>query len=309
MAAAFLGHGPATLDYLAEHTQFRTVGSLSGDYLTHLPDSRAGRLMYPDTAHIDGLLKKHEPSQPLLSLVYPEANMWNGAIPYDANAFSGGRAVAGALLLACLERQVPVLTQTPGRRLIVDGGRVIGVQVERDGRDFFVRAQRGVLLNTGGFEWNAAMNQRFLPGPSAAILPCSVPSNEGDGHRMGMAVGADLALMDLGILSYGIVTPDEPNWGLAEGLRTPRPLPGSGGIGGQILVNRHGHRCCDETFYPGTAFAAMAYPTTHQGGFQNSPMYWIADQAFRDNNPLGPLPRGSEMRPWILRADSPKRVA
>jgi len=64
-----------------------------------------------------------------------------------------------------------------------------------DGPDgpFEVRAPGGVVLATGGFEHDAKLVRAFLRGPLERAV--SVPTNTGDGLRMAMRAGADLANM------------------------------------------------------------------------------------------------------------------
>ena len=48
------------------------------------------------------------------------------------------------------------------------------------------------MLACGGFEWNEQMVKAFI---GQRIEPMSPPYNEGDGHRMAMEAGAQLANM------------------------------------------------------------------------------------------------------------------
>ena len=55
-----------------------------------------------------------------------------------------------------------ILLKTPAKRLILEDDesgkrRVIGVEAERDGAPFFIRARRGVQLAAGGFDWDMEM--------------------------------------------------------------------------------------------------------------------------------------------------------
>ena len=53
---------------------------------------------------------------------------------------------------------------TPLTDLVVTDGRVTGVRALRDGKPVLIRARRGVLIATGGFERNAQMRQRVPAG-------------------------------------------------------------------------------------------------------------------------------------------------
>jgi len=58
------------------------------------------------------------------------------------------------------------------------------------GRHGIVRARRGVVLATGGFEWDPELVRSFLRGPMT--YPASIPTNVGDGLLIAMRAGAAL---------------------------------------------------------------------------------------------------------------------
>ena len=73
---------------------------------------------------------------------------------------SGDYCVAGTALIAGLLKgllDVGVLPRTNARavELIADPLGITGVRITHDGKDVRVRAKRGVVLATGGFEWDA----------------------------------------------------------------------------------------------------------------------------------------------------------
>jgi succinate dehydrogenase/fumarate reductase flavoprotein subunit len=83
------------------------------------------------------------------------------------------------------------MTNTPAKELVTnEQGAVIGVIAEREGEKISVMAKRAVVLTSGGFEYNEAMKQSFLPcGPFYAL---GSPGNTGDGIIMAQKVGAAL---------------------------------------------------------------------------------------------------------------------
>ena len=101
-----------------------------------------------------------------------------------------GHALVAPLIGALGRLGATFIVDCPGERLLFEDGRVTGVRA--GGREFDARG--GVVLAAGGFEWNDEMAERFLSGPIQTR--CGTPHNVGDGHRMGMAVGADLAGMN-----------------------------------------------------------------------------------------------------------------
>ena len=63
-----------------------------------------------------------------------------------------GPALVGALLEAGLRNGVDVRVEAPAVRLVTDESGVRGVVVQADGVEHTVRATKGVLLASGGFE-------------------------------------------------------------------------------------------------------------------------------------------------------------
>lgn len=93
---------------------------------------------------------------------------------------------------AVLDRpDIDLWFDAPGKKLITDeNGAVIGVVIEKDGKDVRVKANGGVVLATGGFEHNKEMVSSYLQQPY--VHQHSGLYNDGDGIKMAMAVGADL---------------------------------------------------------------------------------------------------------------------
>ncbi len=93
---------------------------------------------------------------------------------------------------AVVKRQIKIMYETPGIDLVQDSKtkEIHGVVAEREGKKIYVKAQKAVILCTGGFENNQEMIRDYL------LLPCGypfgTPYNTGDGIRMAQAVGADL---------------------------------------------------------------------------------------------------------------------
>lgn len=80
---------------------------------------------------------------------------------------------------------------TPAVKLTVDSGRVSGVIVKSEqGYERYVCA-RGVVLATGGYEWNEQMlKERCRPRGVPGHWLTGAMGNTGDGHMMALEVGA-----------------------------------------------------------------------------------------------------------------------
>ena len=103
---------------------------------------------------------------------------------------------------------IDVWSRSPAKRLIQEPvtKTVVGVTVERDGKEMNIRALNGVCICTGGFECNKEMVQHYLNVINYA--PRGGQFNTGDGIKMAQAVGADLWHMDCyeGLFGLGSVT-------------------------------------------------------------------------------------------------------
>lgn len=103
---------------------------------------------------------------------------------------------------------IDVWYSSPAKSLIQDPvtKTVVGVTVERDGKEMNIRALNGVCICTGGFGCNKEMVQHYLNVINYA--PRGGQFNTGDGIKMAQAVGADLWHMDCyeGLFGLGSVT-------------------------------------------------------------------------------------------------------
>ena len=111
----------------------------------------------------------------------------------DAQEWGCGHAIVGRLLKGCLDRGIEPVTDARAMELIQENDRVTGVKFEGKNGPFEVGVHGGVVMATGGFEWNKDMVKSFLRGPMTS--PVSVPTNTGDGLKMAMRAGASLGNM------------------------------------------------------------------------------------------------------------------
>lgn len=91
------------------------------------------------------------------------------------------------------ELEIPTYYETRAVRLITnEAGEVVGVETE-DGRSF--KANKAVLLATGGFEANPEMMKTYLPAGYPDVIGKGSWYNRGDGIKMAQALGAELSHM------------------------------------------------------------------------------------------------------------------
>jgi len=101
-----------------------------------------------------------------------------------------GGAVIGPIAERLMEKGVELRLGTKLDRLITADGRVSGVEVSRFGTGYEIEAHHGVILCSGGFEWNQQLRDRFYTIPGS-IRWSSTPegANEGEGLVAGEALG------------------------------------------------------------------------------------------------------------------------
>ncbi|MCE1253741.1 MAG: FAD-binding protein [Anaerolineae bacterium] len=198
----------------------------------------------------------------------------------QVNLSKDGKNVSGPTAWQILRETVDslgieVLMETAGKELVTnEKGEVIGIRAEGPEGKLNIKAKKGVILGTGGFDFNRDMTTAYLRGPIFASV--SVQTNTGDGHLMAMKLGADLRNM-------------KSCWGLPCFPINEEKLQGEAdwqiyrGKPGSIVVNKHGQRIGNE----GAAYHVFnrsfwAYDT---GTFEwrNTPSYWVADSTFAEH--------------------------
>ena len=187
-----------------------------------------------------------------------------------------GQALIGSLLKGVLDRGIPVHRESRARHLITEGRRVVGVVTEEEGREIRIGARRGVIIATGGFEWNEQLVRSFLRGPMTG--PVSVPECEGDGLLMAMEVGASLGNMGK---SWWLQSSQEmaahgkgrANYLIGNSERT-RPR--------SILVNRAAKRFVNEAANYNAIGPVLHNFDANSHDYVNLPFWIVVDQTYVD---------------------------
>jgi succinate dehydrogenase/fumarate reductase flavoprotein subunit len=97
-------------------------------------------------------------------------------------------------------------------------GEIVGVIAEASGKRIAIRANRAVILGSGGFENNPAMLRNYVDG-LPRLYPHGSPYNTGDGIRMAAEVGADLWHMNN--ISGPLMSFKVPEIAIAQWLNLP----------------------------------------------------------------------------------------
>ncbi|MDX2693896.1 3-oxosteroid 1-dehydrogenase [Streptomyces ipomoeae] len=326
---AFLDNGPAMLSFVMANSPlgFRWMEGYS-DYYPELPGGLPnGRSIEPD--QFDGNLLGDELARlnppylavPAGMVVFSADYKWLALTAVSAKGLAVateclargtkaallgqkpltmGQALAGGLRAGLLAAGVPVWLDTPLTELYVEGGAVTGAVVTRDGAPGLVRARRGVVVGSGGFEHNAAMRAQYQEQPIGTEWTVGAKENTGDGIRAGQRLGAATDLMDDAWWGPAVPTPDQPWFCLAE-----RTLPGG------LLVNAAGARFVNE----GAPYSDVVHVMYERDTASAShiPAWLIVDQnyrnryLFKDIAPTFPFPdewydAGAVHKAWTLDA-------
>jgi succinate dehydrogenase/fumarate reductase flavoprotein subunit len=133
------------------------------------------------------------------------------------------------------QRGIEVLTRTRVTDLVKNAaGEVVGVTAVSDGRELLVKANKAVILTTGGFAANETMKKAYLPCPLHYIGLSSYA--QGDGIVMAQKAGAQMWHM-LGII--GQIGFQAPEYDAAFQTRVPSEK--------FIIVDRDARRFINET--------------------------------------------------------------
>src|SRR3954452_13712874 len=322
----YLDRGPAVMDFLRDNTPVRfTWVPQYSDYLPERPGGRAsGRSVEPvplDARFLGDELKRLTPpyTKAPANMVVMQADVRKIslgmrtirgpltllkvllrrflAMVLGRRMFGMGNAIAIGLRKGLLDAGVPIQYDAALTDLLVDDGRVTGVVVERDGQLHTIRARRGVILASGGFEKNQELREKFLPHPTTADWSTGAASNTGGGHLAGMGAGAATDLMDDAWWGPTIPLPGRAWFCLAE-----RNLPGS------IIVNSAGRRFMNEALpYVEATHAIYEGEAT---GVSHVPAWMIVDQRYRNRylfaglSPRQPFPGRWYKHGTIKKADT-----
>lgn len=208
-----------------------------------------------------------------------------------------GNALIAGLLAGCQAAGCRFHRETPADAPILDAtGRVVGVQASRGGKPLRLGARLGVVLASGGFEWNTAWREQYFPGPYDRSG--SPNGNVGDGQRIAQEAGAVLARMDQANVYPTIPTTYE---GRLQGLpMTIQADPHA------IAINAEGKRFASE--YDFNFFEALDARDPATGAPVNLPVWLVADSRSFATLPVFRY-FARQQQGWLIQAASIEALA
>lgn len=195
----------------------------------------------------------------------------------EPEPLSGGRALVARLLLAVQSTgNADLRLNNALEDLVIEDGRVTGVIASTPAGKRRIRAKRGVLLATGGFERNQAMRDAYHVSGDA-LLTAGAPGAQGTGIRAGIAAGGDTDLMDECWWMPGVIQPNGRSGFIAA-------------LNGGLMVNTSGERFANESM-PYDRFGRILVKQPPQPGTKIR-AWWIWDARFGDRLPAvyNPMP-------------------
>ncbi len=121
---------------------------------------------------------------------------------HEARDYKSGQGFIDIFVKTIEAKKLPVeiVMEVTAKELIVENGKVIGVKAEgADGKSYEFKANKGVILASGGFGANVEMRQKYntqWPTLDATIKNTNSPAITGDGIKMAEAIGANLVDMN-----------------------------------------------------------------------------------------------------------------
>ena len=157
--------------------------------------------------------------------------------------------MCAALVNEAKKKGAQLLLNTRGKRLFVNPeNRVIGIEVESRGKKQYFKANKGIVLATGGFTRNPELAKTFGRPGAEKIHPTTGIGSRGDGLIMGWGLGAGMTYMTNGVSPTAPADRDTGATDLAF-------------YGGAIIVNKDGKRFFKESEgYTDICWAGLQQP-------------------------------------------------
>lgn len=282
------------------------------DYRQDLPGAATGgRTIEPDlyNARADlGRLFDHIRTDGRLPFSMQEYERWGAFTRFpwqelqerkDQGFAAKGHALVSMLVAACVSRGVVFAVDARAERLTSDNGRITGVVLD-DGDTF--NASTGVMLGTGGFEWDHELADSLLA--SRLYTKCSPPTNTGDGLKMVQRIGATIrGTREAWWAPMSVTGTLRDGQSVGTLLRFERQGPGS------IMINRSGERFANESQnYNDLARALHSWDSAHNRAL-NTPAHVIFDQSYLERYGVLEHRVGQPLPDYLIAADSLEELA
>ena len=317
--AAFLARGDEAIRFLEAHTAVKLQPVCRyPDYHPDLPGATAGgrvlepvpydaralgrdfallRDPLPEFMLFGGMMVSREDLPVLRRIGRSPAALWHAAKltaryalqrlhAHRGTSLVLGNALAARLLASVRALKVEVRLSTRVLKLRVDGGRVVGVDLDVGGQLRTVHARAGVILATGGLSQHRELRRAYVPAGAGDLSATAQTGAKTGGVQLALDIGAALSPTTRP-LAFWVPTSVGPR---ADGSLavfphtvTDRSKPGL------IAVNRDGVRFTNEA----VSYHAFVEAQLRDAA-RNSPAWLVCDSRFLWKYGLG------RVRPFAL---------
>tara|TARA_Y100001970_G_scaffold271846_1_gene367777 strand:+ start:132 stop:1757 length:1626 start_codon:yes stop_codon:yes gene_type:complete len=318
MAATFVDSGPEMLEWVEENTpcSFHIVEGYSDYHPEHpggLPsggrslDNALFSLLelgeWAKKVRNDGMRRPVMITETPLggATVLPSREVITART--ERNESGMGLALVAALLKGVLDRGIEPQTESRALRLLKNETGVCGVLIKSGDSEKEVIARKGVIIATGGFEWNPELVRTFLRGPMTA--PVGNPENTGDGLEMAMEAGARLGNMRNAWWVPVVRIPGENLFGHPSSrlIITERTRPHS------LMVNRYGVRFTNEAGNYNAMGGALHSFDPQKFEYQNIPCWLIFDHHYKLRYDIAGSMPGEHIPDWMYTSETIQGLA
>lgn len=153
----------------------------------------------------------NEKSHPFNNIATPVPR---GHVP-SKEGDEGGKIFMDTIIQRVIEAGVTIQVDTRVTGLLVDKNkRVRGLVAKHNNKEIFIRANRGVILASGGFVMNEKMTKDYMPDIHSYCVPYGNTYDMGDGILLGLAAGGQIINMDQAFISFPLYPPAKLTYGL-----------------------------------------------------------------------------------------------
>lgn len=297
MKDTYLKKGIEMLDYLHNHTKHMRYSYATNysDYYAHLPGGKAhGRSIEPLIFDLRNLgdwlnLMKVTPKSATKGFTmtgqdFHKVNMITRTMEGKIRSLrlgmrmikskitgshlaSLGQSLIGRLALSYKEAGGEVWVRTAFEDFVIENDRVVGIKVNKEGKEMFLKARKGVILGSGGFSRDQSKREKYLPQPTNANWTSAPLGQTGDLITPAEKLGASFDLMD-------------KVWGAPSIIdHTGRPffLVADRGIPSMVVIDQNGDRYLNEAI-PYHEFVDKMYEHNDQTGGKAIHSWMIIDK-------------------------------
>jgi len=214
-------------------------------------------------------------------------------VPAD-EPWTNGMAVVGHLLAACRDAGVEFVRGWRATALIQESGAVVGVRGETGGERATLRADAGVVLASGGFEFAPDLVRDRIAAPLDGAWSC--PENTGGALRLAESVGAALEGFD--VQWYPLLRLSDEQYDgqpLMHDATPARNMPGS------VIVAGAGRRITNES--------ALYQEVGRDLAAADGAAWLLIDDRFVESYGASAFPDASLPAPWWTTAQDLAGIA